>query len=279
MNRPRQPVCVRDFEIGGSDFIVMAGPCAVESEGQLMQTAEAVARAGGRVLRGGAFKPRTSPYDFQGLEVDGLKLLAKARALTGLAIVTEVMNDAQVELVAEYADILQIGSRSMENHVLLQRAGAAGRPVLLKRGMMATVEEYAAAAEILLARGCPGVILCERGLRTFGTATRNTCDIAAVPLLQELTGLPVILDPSHATGRRDLVPPVCRAAIGVGADGLLVETHPCPEKALSDGPQSLSLDEFERMMEELAPHIDLWRREAGRSTPRGNLVLEPCLAR
>lgn len=267
MSHAVQPVCVNGIEIGGSDFVVIAGPCAVESEQQLMETAEAVARAGARILRGGAYKPRTSPYDFQGLEVNGLKLLAKARALTGLAVVTEVMTESQVDLVAEYADILQIGSRSMDNRILLQQAALSGRPVLLKRGMMATPEEYAAAAEVLLALGCPGVILCERGLRTFGTATRNTCDIAAVPLLQKMTGLPVILDPSHATGRRDLVPPICRAAIGVGADGLIVEVHPWPERALSDGPQSLSLEEFEQMMEDLEPHIDLWRREvASRSS-------------
>jgi 3-deoxy-7-phosphoheptulonate synthase len=269
-----QPVRVSGFEIGGSEFVVFAGPCAVESERQLMETAEAVARAGARVLRGGAYKPRTSPYDFQGLGVDGLRLLAKARARTGLAIVTEVMSESQVELVAEYADILQIGSRSMENQVLLERAAEGGRPVLLKRGMMATPEEYAGAAELLLAHGCPGVILCERGLRTFGTAMRNTCDIAAVPLLHKMTGLPVILDPSHATGRRDLVPPVCRAGIAVGADGLLVEVHPHPEEALSDGKQSLSTVKFELMMDELKPYIRLWEMEAARA---GRLPLEAAL--
>ncbi len=253
-------VFVGGNEIGGASFIVIAGPCAVESERQILETAEAVARAGAHMLRGGAYKPRTSPYTFQGLGIEGLKLLAKARRVSGLPVVTEVMSVTQVEVVAEYADMIQIGSRSMENQALLQEVARTGRPVLLKRGMMATPEEFLEAAAILSAQGCPGVVLCERGIRTFGTATRNTCDIAAVPLLQRLSGLPVVLDPSHATGRRDLVTPVCRAAVGVGADGLLVEVHPDPEAALSDGAQSLSIPEFCSMMEEIEPHLRAWRQ-------------------
>lgn len=257
----RVQVRIKGVEIGGDEFIVAAGPCAVESERQLMETAEAVARAGARMLRGGAFKPRTSPYMFQGMGPEGLKLLAKARQLTGLPVVTEVMTDTQVELVAEYADMLQIGSRSMENLALLRVAARSGRPILLKRGMVATVEELLESAEFLRSHGAADIVLCERGIRTFGTATRNTCDIAAVPLLRKMTDLPVILDPSHASGRRDLVPALCKAALAVGADGLLVEVHPSPKNALSDGPQSLSIQEFQALMAELQPHISLWKQE------------------
>lgn len=250
---------VGDVTIGGDDFVVMAGPCSVESEQQILESAEIVARAGGKLLRGGAFKPRTSPYDFQGLEEEGLKLLAKARRLTGLGIVTEVMSDRDVNLVAEYADVLQIGARNMQNFALLKTLGHCGRPILLKRGMSSTVKELLMSAEYIVAHGNPQVMLCERGIRTFETVTRNTCDIAAVAALNELTHLPVILDPSHATGKRSLVPALARAGVAIGADGLIVEMHPHPEKAVSDGAQSLDPKQFERMMEDLKPYIKLWK--------------------
>src|SRR5258707_13805551 len=232
---------VNGLEIGGYEFIVMAGPCSVESEQQIMEAAEAVAAAGATILRGGAYKPRTSPYDFQGMELEGLKLLRKAKEATGLAIITEVMSDRDVTLVAEYADILQIGARNMQNFALLKTLGKCGRPVLLKRGMSSTVKELLMSAEYVTAHGNPQVILCERGIRTFETVTRNTCDIAAIAALNELTHLPVILDPRHATGKRSLVPAQSRAAVAIGADGLLVEVHPAPEKAVSDGAQSLDI--------------------------------------
>src|SRR3981189_979825 len=250
---------INGTEIGGAEFVVMAGPCSVESEKQIMQAAEGVARAGAKLLRGGAFKPRTSPYDFQGLEVEGLKLLDKARKATGLGIITEVMSDRDVDLVAEYADILQIGARNMQNFALLKTLGKCGRPVLLKRGMSSTIKELLMSAEYVVAHGNPNVILCERGIRTFETATRNTCDIAAIPVLNELTHLPVILDPSHATGKRSLVPALSRAGVAIGADGLIVEVNPAPEKAISDGAQSLDLVQFERMMQDLQPYIALWK--------------------
>ena len=246
-------------EIGGDEFVMMAGPCSVESEKQIMDTAEAVAANGGKVLRGGAFKPRTSPYDFQGLEEEGLKLLARAREATGLAVVTEVMSDRDVDLVAQYADIMQVGARNMQNFSLLKTLGRCGRPVMLKRGMSSTIKELLMSAEYVVAHGNPNVMFCERGIRTFETATRNTCDIAAVPVLNELTHLPVILDPSHATGKRSLVPALARAGVAIGADGLIVEIHPCPEKAVSDGAQSLTLPGFKQMMQELKPYIGLWK--------------------
>jgi 3-deoxy-7-phosphoheptulonate synthase len=246
-------------DIGGDEFVVMAGPCSVENEKQIIETAKAVARAGATFLRGGAFKPRTSPYDFQGLEEQGLQLLRKAKDETGLGIITEVMSDRDVPLVAEYADILQIGARNMQNFALLKTLGKAGRPVMLKRGLSSTIKELLMSAEYIVAHGNPNVILCERGIRTFETATRNTCDIAAIALLNELTHLPIVLDPSHATGKRSLVPPLCRAGVAVGADGLIVEAHPCPEKAMSDGAQSLSIGQFAEMMRELRPYIELWK--------------------
>jgi 3-deoxy-7-phosphoheptulonate synthase len=255
----RTRVQVNGVEIGGDQFVVMAGPCSVESEQQIMETAEAVAQAGARILRGGAFKPRTSPYEFQGLEIEGLKLLKKAKAATGLSIITEVMRDGDVELVSEYADILQIGARNMQNSSLLKALGRTSRPILLKRGMSSTVRELLMSAEYVVAHGNPNVILCERGIRTFETATRNTCDITAVAVLHELTHLPVILDPSHATGKRSLVPALSRAAVAIGADGLLVEVHPRPEMAFSDGAQSLTVPDFQRMMSDLQPYIKLWR--------------------
>jgi 3-deoxy-7-phosphoheptulonate synthase len=261
--RPHSLVQVRNFEIGGDDFVVMAGPCAVESEDQLLRTAEAVARAGARILRGGAYKPRSSPYSFQGLGVEGLKFLRKAREQTGLAIVTEAMSEEDVSLVAEYADIMQVGTRSMENFALLEALGQCGRPVLLKRGMTATLEELLRSAQVIAQAGNPDVILCERGIRTFESATRNTLDIAAVPVLKAVSHLPVIVDPSHGSGVRCLVPALARAAAVVGADGLLVEVHPHPEQALSDGEQSLSFREFRDMMDDLEPYLAL-RQASGR---------------
>jgi len=250
---------VNGQQVGGDDFVVMAGPCSVESERQIMETAEAVAAAGAKMLRGGAFKPRTSPYDFQGLELEGLKLLRKAKEATGLGVITEIMSDRDVGMVAEYADCMQVGARNMQNFALLKTLGGCGRPVLLKRGMSSTIKELLMSAEYIVAHGNPNVILCERGIRTFETATRNTCDIAAVPVLDELTHLPVILDPSHAAGKRSLIPALSRAAVAVGADGIIVEVHPCPEKAVSDGAQSLTLDGFRAMMKELQPYIRLWK--------------------
>ena len=252
-------VRVNGTEVGGNEFVVMAGPCSVESEEQIMRAAEGVAQAGAKILRGGAFKPRTSPYDFQGMEEEGLKLLQKAKKATGLAIITEVMSDRDVELIAKYADIMQVGARNMQNFILLKALGKCGRPVLLKRGMSGTIKELLMSAEYIVAHGNPDVILCERGIRTFETETRNTCDIAAIPALNELTHLPVILDPSHATGKRSLVPAVSRAGVAIGADGLIVEVHPAPEKAISDGAQSLDLAQFQKMMKDLAPYIELWK--------------------
>ena len=255
--RPRTIVRVGDIAIGGDEFVVMAGPCAVESERQVLDTAVSVARAGARILRGGAYKPRSSPYSFQGMGLEGLKILSKARELTGLLVITEVMSETDVDVVAEYADIMQVGARSMENFALLERLGTCGRPVLLKRGMTATLEDLLRSAQFIVAYGNPDVILCERGIRTFETATRNTFDVAAVPVLKTVSHLPVIVDPSHAAGVRSLVPVLARAAVVVGADGLLVEVHPQPEKAVSDGEQSLTLEQFDSMMVDLDPYLDL----------------------
>ena len=260
------PTIVRagDVEIGGGDFVVMAGPCAVESERQLLRTAEAVAEAGARVLRGGAYKPRSSPYAFQGLGLEGLKILRKARQETGLAIVTEAMSEEDVDLVAEYADLMQVGTRSMQNYALLEKLGRCGRPVLLKRGMTATLEELLQSAQIIAMNGNSQIVLCERGIRTFETATRNTLDIAAVPVLKTVSRLPVIVDPSHAAGVRCLVPVLARAAAVVGADGLLVEVHPSPDQAMSDGEQSLTFRNFRDMMDDLQPYLAI--RDAARQT-------------
>jgi 3-deoxy-7-phosphoheptulonate synthase len=243
----------------GGEFVVMAGPCAVESERQLLRTADAVAAAGARVLRGGAYKGRSSPYSFQGLGVEGLKLLAKARERTGLAVVTEVLCPEDVSVVAEYADIMQVGTRSMENYSLLAALGECGRPVLLKRGMTARLEELLHSAQVIAASGNPNVILCERGIRTFETATRNTLDIGAVAVLKTVSHLPVIVDPSHAAGVRSIVPMLARAAAVVGADGLLVEVHPDPEEAMSDGEQSLTFDQFREMMRDLRRYVPISR--------------------
>ena len=235
----------------GKRPVMVAGPCAVESETQILKTARAVKAAGADMLRGGAFKPRTGPHTFQGLKEEGLRLLALAKKETGLPIVTEVMSPDTVGLVAEYADLLQIGARNMQNFDLLREVGRTKKPVLLKRGMSATLEEFLAAAEYILDEGNPNVILCERGIRTFETATRNTLDLAIVPLIREMSHLPVMVDPSHATGRRSLVAPMAKAALVAGAHGVLVEVHPEPDKAMSDGPQSLTFQGFEKLMEEL----------------------------
>jgi 3-deoxy-7-phosphoheptulonate synthase len=250
-------VPVLDLEIGGRDFITMAGPCSVETERQLLSTAHHVRQNGARILRGGAFKPRSSPYAFQGHGLAGLKMLAQARAETGLAIVTEVMSEDDVPLVAEYADILQIGSRSMENYTLLEAAARSGRPILLKRGMMATVGDLLKSAQIVIENGNPNVILCERGIRTFDATLRNTFDVAAISLLKQISHLPVIADPSHACGDRELVPALARIGVAAGSDGLLVEVHPTPEKAWSDGEQSLDFAEFDEMMASLEPYVGL----------------------
>ncbi len=250
-------VQVLDLKIGAGECITMAGPCSVETEFQIIATAHHVRRAGARILRGGAFKPRSSPYAFQGLGLEGLKLLARARELSGLAIVTEVMSEGDVPLVAEYADILQIGARSMENYALLEAAARSGKPILLKRGLVATIGDLLRSAQLILDFGNPNVMLCERGIRTFDTALRNTFDAAAIALLKQITHLPVIADPSHAAGRSQLVPALARIAVAAGADGLLVEVHPNPDKAWSDGEQSLNFAEFDAMMAALNPWIEL----------------------
>jgi len=237
--------------IGGKEIIVMAGPCSVEGEKQIIETAEAIKRSGAQMLRGGAFKPRTSPYSFQGLEEEGLKLLAKARELSGLPFITEVINPETADLVAEYADVLQIGARNAQNFALLKKVGQLKRPVLLKRGMSMTIQEFLMSAEYIMSEGNQSVILCERGIRTFETATRNTLDLSAIPVLKERTHLPVVIDPSHGTGHYHYVAPMCYAAVAAGADGLIVEVHPDPERASSDGPQSLKPVKFDLMMKKL----------------------------
>jgi 3-deoxy-7-phosphoheptulonate synthase len=244
-------VKVNGVEVGGEAIVVMAGPCAVESEEQLAETARLVSSAGATLLRGGAFKPRTSPYSFQGLGVQGLEMLARAREATGLSVVSEVMDTRQVETVSRYADMLQIGSRNMQNFPLLKEAGNSSMPILLKRGMMATIDEYLHAAEYVLSHGNPNIILCERGIRTFETSTRYTLDLNAIPILKERTHLPVIVDPSHGTGLRSLVPTMAKASIAAGADGLLMEVHHHPEEALCDGSQSLFPEQFATLMRDL----------------------------
>ena len=261
---------VLDAVIGDGSLTMMAGPCSVESREQLLETADAVKAAGATILRGGAFKPRTSPYAFQGLGVEALRYLAEARDRTGLPVITEVMEPNQVDIVAEYADILQIGARNMQNYSLLNAAGRVARPVMLKRGFGATIEECLMAAEYIVAAGNPNVMLCERGIRTFETYTRNTFDISAIPVVQQLSHLPIIVDPSHGTGKRDKVAPMARAAVAAGCDGLIIEVHNDPDHALSDGAQSLLPAQFDRLMAELriiAPAI-------GRS-----ICLEPMMRR
>ena len=244
-------VDVSGIRIGGEELVIMAGPCAVESKEQLLSTARIVSKYGAHILRGGAFKPRSSPYSFQGLEEDGLKLLQLAKLETGLPIVTEVMDTRQVDLVGEYADVLQVGSRNMSNFPLLKEVGLSKKPIFLKRGMNATIEEFLMAAEYILSQGNDRVILCERGIRTFETAYRNTLDLNAIPMLKSLTHLPVIVDPSHGTGHRFMVGPMAKAAIAAGADGLQMEVHYKPEDALCDGDQSLYPEDFKKLMEEL----------------------------
>lgn len=246
-----QTIAVGDAVVGGGSLTVMAGPCAVESMGQLREAARAVKDGGAAFLRGGAFKPRTSPYSFQGLEKEGLEMLAEVRRETGLKIVTEVMDPEDVGLVCQYADMLQIGARNMQNFRLLRAAGRAQKPVLLKRGLAATIDEWLNAAEYIVSEGNRDVALCERGIRTFETYTRNTLDMSAVTAVKTLSNLPVIVDPSHGTGRRDMVRPMARAAVAAGADGLMIEVHPEPEKALSDGPQSLDPGDFADLMREV----------------------------
>lgn len=251
-SRPEGTVVdVRGVEIGGSTVVVMAGPCAVESPEQMLATARAVQASGASVLRGGAFKPRTSPYDFQGLKEEGLELLKWVSTETGLPIVTEVMDTRKVDLVCRYADVLQVGSRHMHSYPLLEEVGRTGKPVVLKRGWCATIDEFLFAAEYVLKEGNGQVILCERGVRTFEPATRNTLDLNAVPVLKRRTHLPVIVDPSHGTGHWWMVPAMSRGAVAVGADGLLVEVHPEPDHAMSDGAQSLRPERFGEMMQEV----------------------------
>jgi 3-deoxy-7-phosphoheptulonate synthase len=246
-------VRVNGVVIGGKNVVVMAGPCSVESEAQVLEVADRVKESGAKILRGGAFKPRTSPYAFQGLKEVGLKYLAEARKRTGLPVVTEVLETESVEMVAEYSDILQIGARNIQNFTLLRRVGEMGKPVLLKRGMATSIQEFLLSAEYILAAGNPNVILCERGIRTFETTTRFTLDLNAVPVLKKLSHLPVFVDPSHGTGHWDLVAPMAKGAVACGADGLIIEVHPKPEEALSDGPQSLKPAKFAQLMRELRP--------------------------
>jgi len=253
-------ISVGDLRIGSRQFVVMAGPCSVESREQILQAARAVKNAGATVLRGGAFKPRTSPYSFQGLEEEGLRLLAEAREQTGLYVVTEVITPHDVELVAKYADILQIGARNMTNYALLKQVGQVQKPVLLKRAMMAKIKELLMSAEYIVSQGNDKVILCERGIRTFEEYTRNTLDISAVPLLKELSHLPVIVDPSHATGMRSLIKPTAKASVAAGADGLLIEVHPNPEEAYSDGKQSLLPEQFAELMQEIREYLKIENR-------------------
>jgi 3-deoxy-7-phosphoheptulonate synthase len=257
LRREATVVRVGEIEIGPKSFVVMAGPCSVESREQILSTARAVKKAGAQILRGGAFKPRTSPYSFQGLEEEGLKLLAEARAETGLKIVTEVMTPEDIPLVSGYTDILQVGARNMQNYSLLKRLGQARRPILLKRSMMGSIQELLMSAEYIISQGNPDVILCERGIRTFETATRNTMDLSAVPLLHELSHLPVIADPSHGTGLRSLIRAMTKASVAAGADGLMIEVHPNPEEAFSDGPQSLLFEEFEALMQDVRRYLPL----------------------
>ncbi|HEV8516844.1 MAG TPA: 3-deoxy-7-phosphoheptulonate synthase [Candidatus Limnocylindrales bacterium] len=263
---------IRDTAVGDGALAIIAGPCSVESREQLFETADAVAAAGATILRGGAFKPRTSPYSFQGLGVEALRYLAEAGEQTGLPVVTEVMEPSQVEIISRYADILQIGTRNMQNYSLLTAVGRIAKPVLLKRGYGATVEEWLMAAEYVVSSGNPDVILCERGIRTFETYTRNTLDLAAVPLLHHLTHLPVVVDPSHATGKRWLVKPMALAGVAAGADGVIVEVHPRPDEALSDGDQSLTPEQFRDLMAAIGPIHAQVRQFHGDPVPAGTAL-------
>lgn len=248
---------VGNVTIGGSSLVIMSGPCAVESKEQLLLTAHAIKKAGAQILRGGAYKPRTSPYSFQGLEEEGLQYMKAAREETGLPVICEVTSLSAIESAVKYVDMLQIGARNMQNFYLLKEAGKTGLPILLKRGLSATIDEWLNASEYIMSEGNPNVVLCERGIRTFETATRNTLDISAVPVIKEKSHLPIIVDPSHATGVRAYVKPLSMAAVAVGADGLMIETHPNPSTALSDGPQSLTFEQFEALTKELRPIANL----------------------
>lgn len=258
--KPRSVVKVGNVEFGNSQFVVIAGPCSVESKEQIILSAEVVKKAGAQMLRGGAFKPRTSPYSFQGLEEEGLIFLAEAREKTGLPFATEVISPGDVALVAKYSDMLQIGARNMQNFALLKEVGKSKRPILLKRGMSSTYKELLMSAEYIMSMGNYDVVLCERGIRTFEDYTRNTFDLTAVPALKELSHLPVIVDPSHGTGIRSLIPPMAKAAVPVGADGIIIEVHPNPEKAFSDGAQSLLPEQFSALMDDLRRYLPLEKR-------------------
>ena len=248
-------------KIGGDNFVIMAGPCAVESHEQMMETAIAAKNGGAQILRGGAYKPRTSPYSFQGLEVEGLKYMADAKEATGLKIITEVTSEHALEAAVNYVDIIQIGARNMQNFELLKEAGKVNKPVMLKRGLSATIDEWLNAAEYIMSEGNENVILCERGIRTFETSTRNTLDISAVPVIKSKSHLPIIVDPSHASGVREYISPLSKAAVAAGADGLMIEVHPCPEKALSDGAQSLNPKDFKDLTDSLRPFVNLVGRK------------------
>lgn len=250
-------VTLGNTAIGPGTLTIMAGPCAIESREQLLETAFAVKKAGATLLRGGAYKPRTSPYAFQGLEEEGLRYMKEAREATGLSVICEVTSEHAIETAAKYVDMLQIGARNMQNFELLKAAGRSGIPILLKRGLSATIDEWLNAAEYIMSEGNHNVVLCERGIRTYETSTRNTLDISAVPVLRKRTHLPVIVDPSHAAGVRDYVAPLSKAAVAAGADGLMIEVHPCPACALSDGPQSLTFEQFETLTGELRPYAEL----------------------
>jgi len=256
VRKERTVIEVKGASIGGQDLMVIAGPCSVESEEQILASARAVKEAGANVLRGGAFKPRTSPYAFQGMGEEGLKLLAAAREATGLPIITEVMNPRDLDLIVKYTDIIQIGARNVQNFALLKEVGQTQKPVLLKRGMATTLQELLMSAEYILSEGNEDVILCERGIRTFETATRNTLDLSCIPVLKRMSHLPIVIDPSHAVGNWQYVPAMARAAVAAGADGLMIEVHPNPEEALSDGPQSLKPDRFKKLMEDLVPFVE-----------------------
>ncbi len=248
---------VGNTSIGGDELVIMSGPCAVESPEQVMETAIAIKKSGAQILRGGAYKPRTSPYSFQGLEEDGLKMMKEAKDETGLSIVCEVTSLSAIESAAKYVDMLQIGARNMQNFYLLKEAGKTGLPILLKRGLSATYEEWLNASEYIMAEGNPNVVLCERGIRTFESGTRNTLDISAIPVIKSRSHLPIIVDPSHASGVRNYVAPLAKAAVAAGADGLMIETHPNPATALSDGPQSLTFEQFDILCKELRPLAEL----------------------
>ena len=260
LKKEKTTVKVGNAEIGSDQFVVIGGPCSIETEEQTLSTARCVKDAGAQLFRGGAFKPRTSPYSFQGLEEEGLQILKKAREETGLCFVTEVLNPMDIELVARYSDMLQVGARNMQNFSLLKLLGQLDKPILLKRGMMSTIKELLMSAEYIVSEGNPNVVLCERGIRTFEEYTRNTLDLSAVPLLKELTHLPVVVDPAHATGIRSLIIPMTKAAIAAGADGIIVEVHPQPEMAWSDGAQSLMFDQFSALMDEVKRYLPLENR-------------------